>query len=107
MRTCPRCALLNPDDGVVCVCGFNLVSGDVAAAKAVRRAVRRRARAYQIGGLVLLIFGLVGGTVFLPFQMSIFFSIGSYRVDVGIIVLGSILLARGARLIDRPWTEKV
>jgi hypothetical protein len=107
VKTCPRCSLLNPDDGIVCECGFDLVRGDVLAAKAARRAIRRRGRAYQIGGIGLVIFGLAGGTVFLPFQMSLFFSIDSYRADLGIIIVGAILLARGARLIDRPWTEKV
>src|SRR5262245_34906810 len=106
MKTCPRCSLLNPDDGTVCECGFDLVNGDVATATAVRKAVRRRGRSYQIGGILLIIFGLAGGTAFFPFQISLFFSIQSYRADLGIIIAGAILLVRGARLIDRPWTEK-
>jgi hypothetical protein len=104
MKTCPRCSLLSPDDAIACECGFDLVDGDVAAATAVRRAVRRRGRAYQIGGIGLVVFGLAGGTSYLPFQMSLFFSIQSYRADLGMIIAGAILLARGARLIDRPWT---
>jgi hypothetical protein len=104
MKACPRCSLLNPDEGMVCECGFDLVNGDVAAATAVRRAVRRRGRACQIGGIGLVIFGLAEGTAYLPFEMSLFFSIQSYRADLGMIIAGAILLARGARLIDRPWT---
>jgi hypothetical protein len=107
MKTCPRCSLLNPDDGTVCECGFDLVNGDVEAATAVRKAVRRRGRLYQIGGTGLVIFGLAGGTSLLPFQMSLFFSYGSYRADLGLIIAGGILLAWGARLIDRPWSAKV
>jgi hypothetical protein len=106
MKTCPRCSLLSPDDGTVCECGFDLVNGDVAAATATRKAIRRRARTYQIAGIVLVIGGLAGGTAFLPFHVSVFFSVESYRADLGMIVAGGILLARGARLIDRPWTQK-
>jgi hypothetical protein len=106
MKTCPRCTLQNPDDGTICVCGFDLVSGDVVAAAAARRTVRRRGRSYQIGGIALIIVGLAGGTAFLPFHMSIFFSVGSYRADIGMIIVGAILLARGVRLIDRPWAGK-
>jgi hypothetical protein len=105
MKTCPRCSLLNPDDGTVCECGFDLVSGDAVAAAGARRSVRRRGRSYQIGGLAVIILGLAGGTSFFPFHVSIFFTIESYRADVGMIFVGALLLARGARLIDRPWTE--
>jgi len=107
MKSCPQCALLNPDDGAVCACGFDLVNGDAAAATIVRSAVRRRGRLYQIGGLALVILGLAGGTaLFLPFQMSLFFSVDGYRIDLGLVIAGGILLSWGARLIDRPWTEK-
>jgi hypothetical protein len=95
MKPCPRCSLLNPDDGTVCKCGFNLVSGDVAAATAARRSIRRRGRAYQLGGILLIIFGLAGGTAYLPFQMSLFVSIESHRADLGLIIGGAILLVRG------------
>jgi len=107
MKTCPRCLLLNPDDGVVCACRFDLVNGDVVAAAAVRKAIRRRARLYQILGAVLLIFGLAGGTVYFPFHVSLFVDFGGWRIDVGVVAVGAVLLARGARMIDRPWREKV
>jgi hypothetical protein len=107
MKTCPRCSLLNPDDGVVCACGFDLVNGDVAAAQGVRRGVRRRGALYQVAGIGLIIFGLAGGTVYLPMHLSLFLSFGSYTVDLGLVIVGAVLLARGARLSKEPWTEKV
>ncbi len=103
MKPCPRCELLNPDDGTVCACGFDLVLGDAGA---VRGVLRRRGRWYQLAGVVLIAFGLAGGTAFLPIHISLFFDIQSYRVDMGMIVGGAILLSRGARLVYRPWTEK-
>jgi len=107
MKTCPRCSLLNPDDGVVCACGFDLVNGDAAAAQGVRRVVRRRGGLYQLVGICLIIFGLAGGTVYFPIHLSLFLSFGSHTVDLGTIIVGAILLARGERLSKRPWTEKV
>jgi hypothetical protein len=62
---------------------------------------------YQLGGTLLIVFGLAGGTAFLPFDMGLYISIQSYRADVGLIIAGAVLLVWGARLIDRPWTEKV
>ena len=102
MKACPRCLLLNPDDGVVCACGFDLVNGDVAAAQAMGRAVRRRGHLYQIGGIGLVIFGLAGGTAHLPFHLSLFLSIGSHAIDLGMVIVGVVLLARGGRLIKHP-----
>jgi hypothetical protein len=102
MKACPRCELLNPDDGTVCACGFDLVHGDAGG---VRGVLRRRGRAYQLGGLVLIAFGLAGGTAFLPIHISVFFNIQSYRADLGMIIAGGLLLARGGRLVYRPWTE--
>lgn len=102
MKRCPRCELLNPEDGTVCACGFDLIHGDAGA---VRGVLRRRGRRYQLAGLVVIVLGLAGGTAFLPIHISFFFTIQSYRADLGMIVAGAILLARGARLVDRPWTE--
>jgi hypothetical protein len=104
MKTCPRCGLLNPEDGTVCACGFDLVRGDPAS---VRGGLRRRGRLCQVGGFLLTIFGLAGGTGFLPIHASFFFYIGSYRMDVPVVVAGIVLFGYGTRLVDRPWTEQV
>ncbi len=104
MKKCPRCGLLNPEDGTICVCGFDLINGDPAS---VRGVVRRRGRLCQIGGLVLVVFGLAGGTSCFPIHISFFLSVESYRMDVPVVVAGMILLAYGARLVDRPWTERM
>ena|SRR5215831_2229464 len=101
MKKCPRCRLLNPEDGTVCACGFDLVHGDPSAG----RALRRRGRVCQIAGLLVLIFGLAGGTAFFPVHVSFFFYVGSYRMDVLLVIAGIILLTYGTRLVDRPWTE--
>lgn len=93
MKTCPQCGLLNPDDGAVCECGFDLVHGDATAAAGVRRATRRRGRLYQIGGLALVIFGIAGGNAIVGLGVPLYVSFGSHRADLGLIIVGGVLIA--------------
>ena len=103
-RTCPRCGLHCPQVVTTCPCGFDLVHGDANAVKGI---LRRRGRKYQILGFVLFIFGLVGGMSFLPVRLSFFLTFGSYRMDLGLVVVGLVLFAKGARMLERPWSEKL
>jgi len=102
MKSCPRCGLLYPETVTTCPCGFDLVHGNAAS---VRGVLRRRGRKHIVSGIVLIVLGLFGGMAFLPIRMSLFFNIGSYRIDLGLIIAGTIILARGCRILDRPWTE--
>jgi hypothetical protein len=54
----------------------------------------------------LIVLGLFGGMAFLPVRLSLFFYIGSYRVDIGLMIAGAVIIARGCSILDRPWTEK-
>ncbi len=104
MKACPRCSLLNPEDGTFCVCGFDLVHGDPAS---VRGGPRRRGRLYEVIGFLMIGFGLAGGSSWLPIHVGFFINLGSYQMDVSMIAAGGILLAYGARLVERPWSDRV
>ena len=103
-RTCPRCGLHCPQVVTICSCGFDLVRGD---ARAVSGVLRRRGRTYLIVGIVLIVLGLLGGMSFLPIRLSFFLTFGWYRMDLGFVFGGLALFAKGARLLERPWTEKL
>jgi len=103
-KTCPRCGLHCPQVVKTCPCGFDLVHGD---ASAVRGVIRRRGRKYLIAGLALIVFGLLGGMSFLPIRLSFVLTFGWYRMDVGFVVGGLVLFAKGARMLERPWSERL
>jgi hypothetical protein len=73
----------------------------------VKGVLRRRGRKYLIAGLVLIVFGLIGGMSFFPIRVSMFLTFGWYRMDLGCVVGGLVLFAKGARMLERPWTEKL
>jgi hypothetical protein len=103
MKTCPRCNLINPDDATLCECGFDLVHGD---ARAVRGQLRRRGRAFVALGAVLIAAGLAGGLTWLPLSFTFFLQLGGYKIDLIVAGIGCVMLARGIRILDKPWTVK-
>ena len=104
MKKCPRCGLLCPEDLSVCECRFDFVNDDPSA---VRGTLRRRARVYQVIGAVIVVFGLMGGMSWLPIRFSFFLNLGRYTVDLGMVVAGFVLVLRGWRILERPWTERM
>lgn len=99
MKDCARCGLINPSEALRCECGFDLIHGDAATA---RQTLWGRGLRYVIGGILLILFGLAGGVALLPIHFSLFVHIGSHQVDIPMLVVGGVLLARGVRIIDRP-----
>ena len=102
MIKCARCGLINPDGATLCECGFDLVHGD---ATAVRGVIKRKGRLYVASGAVLFVAGLAGGATLLDIPTFVF-QIGGHRIDLILVTVGGVFLARGFRLLDRPWTEK-
>ncbi len=66
--------------------------------------LRRRSWKYLITGLLLIAFGLLGGMSFFPIRLSFYLTFGGYRMDLGFVICGVILFAKGARIRERPWT---
>ena len=103
MIKCARCGLINPDGATLCECGFDLVSGD---ATAVRGVLKRKGWLHVSIGAVLIVVGLLGGLAVFSLAPILFFQIGGHRIDLVFVLAGGVLVARGFRIIDRPWTEK-
>jgi len=103
MIKCARCGLINPDGATLCECGFDLVHGDAAA---VRGVLKRKGWLHVSIGAVLIVVGVLGGLAVFSFEPILFFQIGGHRIDLVFVLAGAVLVARGFRIIDRPWTEK-
>jgi hypothetical protein len=103
MIKCARCGLLNPDGATLCECGFDLVHGDAAA---VRGVLKRKGRLHIAGGALLIVLGLLGGMAWLPVHFTLSFRVNGYRIDLVCLIAGGLLIARGARILERPWDVK-
>jgi hypothetical protein len=97
VKPCPRCELLNPDDGLVCSCGFDFAKGNAAAAGEERRRAKRRGRLYQLIGAVLVVFGAAGGMRLFGISSVLSFTLGDLRMDLGAIIVGVGFVAQGLR----------
>lgn len=98
MRQCPKCPLVSPDNAVRCDCGFEFLNFDLALE---RGRLKMRGRKFAGAGLVVIVFGLAGGMSLLPIHLSFFLSLGSFKLDIGSLIAGSVLVAKGLKLMDR------
>lgn len=87
MKSCPRCALKNPDTAVRCDCGFAFGEGNESQERAASIRLTWR---WTLGGVLMIVLGLA------LTALTIAFPIGGYAVlFYGMPVAGVGLLWRG------------
>ena len=96
MKTCPRCALINPPSSEVCDCGFRFANQTAETIQAEMSAAERTARSGLVRGLVVAAVGLV-------------LSIISFVVTKpgGYFIVASGAVVGGLGMAGRGWSKLI
>jgi hypothetical protein len=103
VRTCGICGHKTLHSVAYCKCGFDLAKGDLAAAKSVCEAGRRRGTKELITGALLIVIGLAGGVTFFPIHFDFYLQLETHRIDLLFVLPGFALMIGGWMRRTQPW----